>query len=107
MRHENGSIKHHSFGCESGGHYKSQKLVDLSNHQDCKSKCQQCSWNVNFNCPTNSQTITLTTLHDLHNHVLFPADTEKYSLKYHCIPDDVLEEFQFFTKHRNLLIAIQ
>jgi hypothetical protein len=56
---------------------------------------------------TNSQTITLTTLHDSHNHALFPADTEKYSLKYRCIPDDVLEEVQFFTEHGNLPIAVQ
>jgi len=107
MRHENGSIKHRSFGCEFGGRYKPQKLVDVSNHRDRKSKRQQCSWNANFNCPTNSQMITLTTLHDSHNHALFPADTEKYSLKYRCIPDDVLEEVQFFTEHGNLPIAVQ
>ena len=92
MRHEDGSIKHRSFGCEFGGRYKPQKLVDISNHRDYKSKRQQCSWSVNFNCPTNSQTIILTTFYNSHNHVLFPNDTEKYSLKYRCIPDDILKE---------------
>jgi hypothetical protein len=75
MRHEDGSIRHRGFGCEFGGHYKPQKLVDLNNHRDRKSKRQQCSWSANFNCPTNSQIITLTTFHNSHNHALFPVDT--------------------------------
>jgi hypothetical protein len=105
--HENGSIKHRSFGCEFGGRYKSQKQVDINIHRDRKSKRQQCPWNANINCPQNSQTITLTTFNNLHNHTLFPADTEKYSSKYRHIPDDVLKEIQFLTKHGNLPITIQ
>jgi hypothetical protein len=107
MRHEDGSIKHRSFGCEFGGRYVPQKLVDINNHRDRKSKRQQCPWSVNFNCPTNSQTITLTTFNSSHNHALFPADTEDYSSKYRCIPDDVLKEVQFLTEHGNLPITIQ
>jgi hypothetical protein len=43
----------------------------------------------------------------LHNHALFPADTENYSSKYRCIPDDVLKEVQFLTEHGNLPITTQ
>ncbi len=107
MRHEDGSIKHRSFRCEFGGRYVPEKLVDINNHRDRKSKRQQCPWSVNFNCPTNSRTITLTTFNSSHNHALFPAETEEYSSKYRCIPDDVLEEVQFLTKHGNLPITIQ
>ncbi|RGB31259.1 hypothetical protein C1646_764313 [Rhizophagus diaphanus] len=39
--------------------------------------------------------------------MLFPTDTEKYSSKYHCIPDDVLKEVQFLTEHGNLAITTQ
>jgi hypothetical protein len=41
-RHEDGSIKHCSFGCEFGGHYQPQKKVDINDHRDSKSKRQQC-----------------------------------------------------------------
>ena len=107
MRHEDGSIKHRSFGCEFSDRYRPQKQIDINNHRDRKSKRQQCLWNVNFNCPTNSRTITLTSFNDSHNYALFPADTEKYSSKYRYIPDNVLEEVQFLTKHGNLPITIQ
>jgi hypothetical protein len=43
----------------------------------------------------------------LHNHALFLADTENYSSKYRCIPDDVLKEVQFLTEHGNLPITTQ
>ena len=81
IQHEDGSIKHCSFECEFGGHHQPRKQVDINNHQDRKSKCQQCAWNANFNCPQNSQIIGLTTFNNSHNHALFP-DTEKYSSKY-------------------------
>jgi hypothetical protein len=106
-RHNDGNIKHRSFGCEFGGRHQPQKQVDINSHRDRKSKRQQCPWNANFNCSQNSQTITLTTFNNSHNHTLFPADTEKYSSKYRCIPDDVLKEVQFLTKHGNLPITTQ
>src|ERR1044072_4492306 len=106
-RHEDGNIKHRSFGCEFGGRYQPQKQVDINNHRDRKSKRQKCPWNVNFNCPQNSQIITLTTFNNSHNHTLLPADTEKYSSKYRCIPDDVHKEIQFLSEHGNLSITIQ
>jgi hypothetical protein len=31
-RHEDGSIKHRSFGCEFGGHYQPKKNIDIDNH---------------------------------------------------------------------------
>jgi hypothetical protein len=40
MRHEDGSIKYRSFGYEFGGRYVPQKLVDINNHRDHKSKRQ-------------------------------------------------------------------
>ncbi|CAB4493127.1 unnamed protein product [Rhizophagus irregularis] len=104
---EDGSIKHRSFRCEFGGRYHPQKQVDINSHRDRKSKCQQCPWNANFNCPQNSQGVSLTTFNNLHNYALFPADTENYSSKYRCIPDDVLKEVQFLTEHRNLPITTQ
>src|SRR5437763_13270246 len=106
IRHENGSIKHRSFGCEFGGRYQPKKQVDINNHRDRKSKRQQCLWNANFNCPKNSQNIVLTTFTDSHNHALLP-DTEEYSPKYRCISDDVLKKVQFLTEHENLSITIQ
>jgi len=39
--------------------------------------------------------------------MLFPADTEKYSSKYRCIPNEVLKEIQFLTEHGNLPITTQ
>jgi len=105
IRHEDGSIKHRSFGCEFGSHYQPKKQVDINNHRDRKSKRQQYAWNANYNCSKNSQIITLTTFNDSHNHALFP-DTEKYSSKYRCIPDNILKEIQFITKHGNLSISI-
>src|SRR6266496_5827830 len=59
------------------------------------------------NCPQNSRVISLTTFNNLHNHMLFPADTEKYSSKYRCIPNEVLKEIQFLTEHGNLPITTQ
>ena len=106
IRHEDGSIKHRSFGCEFGGRHQPRKQVDINNHRDRKSKRQQCAWNANFNCPQNSQIIGLTTFNNSHNHALFP-DTEKYSSKYRCISDDVLKEVQFLTQHGNLPITTQ
>jgi hypothetical protein len=106
-RHEDGNIKHRSFGCEFGGRYQPQKQVDINNHRDRKSKRQKCPWNVNFNCPQNSQIITLTTFNNSHNHTLFPVDTEKYSSKYRCIPDDVHREIQFLSEYGNLSITTQ
>lgn len=106
-RHKDGNIKHRSFGCEFGGRYQPHKQVDTNSHRDSKSKRQHCPWNANFNCPQNSRTITLTTFNNSHNHTLFPTDTEKYSSKYRCIPDDVLKEVQFLTKHGNLTITTQ
>ncbi|PKB97581.1 hypothetical protein RhiirA5_432858 [Rhizophagus irregularis] len=106
-RHGDGSIKHRSFGCEFGGRYQSQKKVDINSHRDRNLKRQQCPWNANFNCPQNSQIITLTTFNNSHNHALFPADTEKYSSKYRCIPDEALEEIRFLTEHGNLPITTQ
>src|ERR1051325_3473993 len=106
IRHENGSIRHRGFGCEYGGRYQPKKHVDINNHRDRKSKRQQCAWNANFNCPQNSQSITLTTFNDSHNHALF-LDTEKYSSKYRHISDDVLKEIQFLTQNGNLSITTQ
>jgi hypothetical protein len=106
-RHKNENIKHQSFGCEFGGSYQPQKHVDINNHRDRKSKRQNCPWKANFNCPQNSQIITLTTFNNSHNHMLYPADTEKYSSIYRCIPDDILKEIQFLTEHRNLSITTQ
>ncbi|CAG8732015.1 14546_t:CDS:1, partial [Cetraspora pellucida] len=104
--HENGSIKHHSFGCEFGGHYQPKKQINVDDHRDHKSKRQQCEWHVNINCPKNFQQITITTFNNIHNHSLFP-DTKKYSSQYRCIPDDILKEVQFFTEHGNLSITTQ
>ncbi|CAB4435969.1 unnamed protein product [Rhizophagus irregularis] len=106
-RHKDGNIKHRSFGCEFGGHYQLHKQVDINSHRDCKTKRLQCPWNANFNRTQNSQIIKLTTFNNSHNYTLFPADTEKYSLKYRCIPDDVLKEVQFLTEHGNLAITTQ
>jgi hypothetical protein len=103
MRHENGDIKHRSFGCEFGGRYQPRKQVDINKLRDRKSKHQQCIWNANFNCPQNSRNIVLTTFNNTHNHPLFP-NIEKYSSKYQRIPDDVLKEIQFLTEHGNLSI---
>ncbi|CAB4436498.1 unnamed protein product [Rhizophagus irregularis] len=83
---EDGSIKHRSFGCEFGGRYHPQKQVDINSHRD---------------------RVSLTTFNNLHNYVLFPADTENYSSKYRCIPNDVLKEVQFLTEHGNLPITTQ
>ena len=38
LQHENGSIKHRSFGCEFGSHFYPKKQVDINKHWDCKSK---------------------------------------------------------------------
>ena len=105
-RHRDGTIKHRSFGCEFGGHYKPQKNVDIISHRDRKSKRQQCQWRANFNCHQNSQIVTLTTLIDSHNHELLP-DTEIYSTKYRSISSEVLNEVQFLTENGNLPITIQ
>ncbi|CAB4483817.1 unnamed protein product [Rhizophagus irregularis] len=51
--------------------------------------------------------VSLTTFNNLHNYALFPADTENYSSKYRCIPDDVLKEVQFLTEYGNLPITTQ
>jgi hypothetical protein len=106
MWHEDGNIRHRSFGCEFGGCHHPKKQIDINKHRDRKSKRQQCAWNANFNCPQNSQKIVLTTFNDSHNHALFP-NTEEYSPKYRCISDDVLEEIQFLTKYGNLPINVQ
>ncbi|RHZ64254.1 hypothetical protein Glove_326g242 [Diversispora epigaea] len=106
MRHENGNIKHRSFGCEFGGRHQPKKQVDINKHHDRKSKRQQCAWNANFNCSQNSQNIVLTTFNNLHNHPLF-LNAEEFSPKFRCIPDNALEEIQFLTKHGNLSINIQ
>ncbi|RGB22520.1 hypothetical protein C1646_775953 [Rhizophagus diaphanus] len=90
-RHEDGSIKHQSFGCEFGSRYLPQKQININSHRDRKSKRQQCPWSINFNCHQNSQIITITTFNNLHNHALFP-DTEKYLSKYCHIPENVLNE---------------
>ena len=42
----------------------------------------------------------------MHNYALL-SDTEKYSTKYQCIPDDTFKEVQFLTEHGNLQITIQ
>ncbi|CAB5392574.1 unnamed protein product [Rhizophagus irregularis] len=88
--------------------YKSWEDVDITMETfDRNSKRQQCPWNANFNCPQNSQIITLTTFNNSHNHALFSADIKKYSLKYRCIPDEALEEIRFLTEHENLPITTQ
>lgn len=106
IRHGDGSIRHRSFGCEFGGRYQPKKTIDINKHRDRKSKRQQCTWNANFNCTQNSQSILLTTFNDSHNHALF-SNTDEYSSKYRCIPDDVLKEIQFLTEYGNLPINIQ
>ena len=68
-RHKDGNIKHRSFGCEFGGRHQPHKQVDINSHRDCKSKRQQCPWNANFNCPQNSQIITLTTSGKFYKHI--------------------------------------
>jgi hypothetical protein len=105
-RHEDGSIKYRSFGCEFGGHYQPKKNIDIDNHRNRKSKRQQCAWNANFNCAKNSQIIFLTTFNNSHNHELFP-DSEKFSSKYRQIPDYALEEVRFLTQYGNLSITTQ
>ncbi len=40
IRHEDGSIRYHNFGCEFGGHYQPKKQIDINKHQDRKSKRQ-------------------------------------------------------------------
>jgi len=106
-RNKDGSIKHRSFGCEFGGRYQPQKQVDINSHRDRKSKRQKCPWNANFNRNQSTQIITLTTFNNSHNHTLFLANTEKYSPKYRCIPDNVLQEVQFLTENGNLSITTQ
>src|SRR5256884_5426717 len=106
LRHDDQSIKHRGFGCEFGGRHKPKKGVDINEHRDRKSKCQECPWKANFNCPKNSNNITLTTFNNCHNHILL-SNTEEYSTKYRCIPEDVLKEIQFFTENGNLPISIQ
>jgi len=106
LRHDDQSIKHRGFGCEFGGRHKPKKGVDINEHRDRKSKRQECPWKANFNCPKNSNNITLTTFNNCHNHVLL-SNTEEYSTKYRCIPEDVLKEIQFFTENGNLPISIQ
>ncbi|RHZ79355.1 hypothetical protein Glove_149g129 [Diversispora epigaea] len=68
MRHENSNIKYRSFGCKFGGRYQPKKQIDINKHRDL-----------------------LTTFNNSHNHTLFP-NTEKYSIKYRHISDDVLKE---------------
>ncbi|RHZ58026.1 hypothetical protein Glove_379g14 [Diversispora epigaea] len=83
MRHENGNIKHRSFGCEFGDRYQPKKQVDVNKHRDL-----------------------LTTFNNSHNHPLF-LNVKEFLSKYRCIPDDVLKEIQFLTKYGNLSINIQ
>ena len=42
LRHDDQSIKHRGFGCEFGGRHKPKKGVDINEHQDRKSKRQEC-----------------------------------------------------------------
>src|SRR2546425_5434964 len=106
LRHDDQSIKHRGFGCEFSSCHKPKKGVDINEHRDRKSKRQECPWKANFNCPKNSNNITLTTFNNCHNHILL-SNTEEYSTKYRCIPEDVLKEIQFFTENGNLPISIQ
>ena len=104
--HEDGNIKHRGFRCEFGGHYQPKKQVNIHNHHNRKSKRQGCEWHANVNCPKNICQITLTTLNDTHNHPLH-LNTEKYASIHRTIPEDILNEIQFFTEHGSLSIGTQ
>ncbi|RHZ43935.1 hypothetical protein Glove_801g8 [Diversispora epigaea] len=65
-----------------------------------------CIFNLWENVDTIIEVYILTIFNNSYNHVLFP-NTEEYSPKYRCIPDEILEEIQFLIKHENLPINTQ
>ncbi|CAG8693188.1 14021_t:CDS:2, partial [Racocetra persica] len=91
---------------EFGGKYVPKKSININTHRNRQSKRKGCEWHINLSLPKKSNHIIVTTFVNTHNHELDPKKC-KYNTKFRSIGDEALNDIEFYTKNRNLLITIQ
>jgi 2-iminoacetate synthase ThiH len=55
-----------------------------------------CEWHVNFTYPKSAYQIGCTTLKDVHNHEVNPAQISHIIARYRCLNSEMIQDLKFF-----------
>src|SRR5581483_6426137 len=89
-------IRRKSFHCSSSGSYEPQKIMDQKLHRLRGTIKTNCEWHVNFTFPKSAHQIGCTTLKDVHNHEVNPAQISHIIARYRHLNSEMIQDLKFF-----------
>jgi hypothetical protein len=89
-------IRHKSFRCSSSGNYESRKKINQNLHRLRGTIKTNCEWHVNFTFPKTAYQVKCTTLKDMHNHEINPAQVSHIIARYRRLNNEMVQDLQFF-----------
>jgi hypothetical protein len=89
-------IRRKSFRCSSNGNYESRKIIDQKLHRLRGTIKTNCEWHVNFTFPKSAYQIGFTTLKDVHNHEVNPAQISHIIARYRRLNSEMIQDLKFF-----------
>ncbi|PKB98467.1 hypothetical protein RhiirA5_403934 [Rhizophagus irregularis] len=90
-------IRRKSFRCSSSGNYEPRKLMDQKLHRLHGTIKTNCEWHVNFTFPKSAHQIGCTTLKDVHNHEVNPAQISHIIARYRRLNSEMIQDLKFFS----------
>ncbi|CAB5309920.1 unnamed protein product [Rhizophagus irregularis] len=90
-------IRRKSFRCSSSGNYEPRKLMDQKLHRLRGTIKTNCEWHVNFTFPKSAHQIGCTTLKDVHNHEVNPAQISHIIARYRRLDSEMIQDLKFFS----------
>ncbi|CAB4423154.1 unnamed protein product [Rhizophagus irregularis] len=90
-------IRRKSFRCSSSGNYEPRKIMDQKLHRLRGTIKTNCEWHVNFTFPKSAHQIGCTTLKDVHNHEVNPAQISHIIARYRRLNSEMIQDLKFFS----------
>jgi len=85
-----------SFRCSSSGNYEARKIIDQKSYRLRGTIKTNCKWHVNFTFPRTACEIKCTTLNNVHNHEVNPAQIPHVIPRYRHFNDEMIQDLKFF-----------
>ncbi|GBC42719.2 hypothetical protein GLOIN_2v1481191 [Rhizophagus irregularis DAOM 181602=DAOM 197198] len=86
-----------SFHCSLSSNYEPQKILDQKLHWLHGTIKTNCEWHVNFTFPKSAHQIGCTTLKDVHNHEVNPAQISHIIARYRRLNSEMIQDLKFFS----------
>ncbi|CAG8832163.1 651_t:CDS:2, partial [Gigaspora margarita] len=90
-------IRRKSFRCSSSGTYEPKKVIDQNSHRIRGTTKTDCEWHCNFTFPKTVHKVKCTTLKDIHNHEVNPAQICDIIARYRRFNEEMMQDIKFFS----------